>query len=322
MTRIPTRTPAGLTPRPTEYRVTRDDAFRQKLNKATHQLRTLLERSGLFVPTILHNLRSGLQGTEDFYFLKARLAITGSSCIDIAEAKSSKQPVLIKQMLKAETLLRFQREQKILAQLKGLPVSEVIDHGEKFFVMPHYKSVSLYKLIKEVNGKIPQKHALAIFYCLLEAYEQIWQAGVVHRDAKPGNILLMANGPSLVKLIDFNVAKSEKLDKRLTAPGSMVGTLSYMAPESAKGSSRVDYRADLFALGLILAEMLNLKPERSFDKTRDFIIWANTDVPVFNEEQLRDLPRELALLVRCCTENQPDLRPKIPVLKRQLLSLF
>lgn len=328
MTRIPTRTPTGLTPtpRPTEYRVTRDDAFRQKLNKATQQLRTLLERSGLFVPTILHNLRSGLQGTEDFYLLKARLAMTDFSYVDIAESKLTREKVIIKQVYKEAYLPRFRREQEILAQLKGRPVTEVLDHGSagenEFFVMPYEVSVGLDRFIKEANGKITQELALAIFYHLLEAYEQVWVAGVVHRDAKPGNILLMANGPSLVKLIDFNVAKSKVLDKGLTAHGTVVGTLGYIAPESAKGSNCVDCRADLFALGVILAEMLNLRPEKSFAETRDFVIWANADVPVFDEEQLRSLPKPLALLIRRCTENNPDLRPEISWVKQQVATLI
>ena len=95
---------------------------------------------------------------------------------------------------------------------------------------------------------------------ILEALEAAHALGVVHRDLKPENVFVtFAGGRPVLKLIDFGIAKARRLDpqqKNLTVAGVVMGTAEYMAPEQARSADKVDARADLYAVGVMLYEMI------------------------------------------------------------------
>ena len=143
---------------------------------------------------------------------------------------------------------RFEREAKILAQMSHPNIVTVHDFGEAnglyYIVMEYVDGVNLRDLL--ADGKMDPKQALAIVPPVCEALEYAHDKGVVHRDIKPENLLLDREGR--VKIADFGIASL------VGASGEKSGTPPYMAPEQEHGT--VDRRADIYALGAVLYEML------------------------------------------------------------------
>jgi dienelactone hydrolase len=153
---------------------------------------------------------------------------------------------------------RFVREIEIAAGLTHPHILPVLDSGEagglSYYVMPFVEGESLRDRLDR-EGQIPMDEALSIAREVGEALESAHRHGVIHRDVKPGNILLTEGR---VYVADFGVARAVSAagGDRLTATGMAVGTPAYMSPEQASGSERVDHRTDQFALGCVLYEML------------------------------------------------------------------
>ncbi|MCO6045182.1 serine/threonine protein kinase [Aeoliella sp. ICT_H6.2] len=143
---------------------------------------------------------------------------------------------------------RFEREAKILAQMSHPNIVTVHDFGKAqglfYLVMEYVDGVNLRDLLSD--GKIAPEQALAIVPPICEALEYAHSKGIVHRDIKPENLLLDRDGR--VKIADFGIASL------VGATSDISGTPSYMAPEQANGS--VDRRTDIYALGVVLYEML------------------------------------------------------------------
>ncbi|HKK17188.1 MAG TPA: protein kinase [Opitutales bacterium] len=142
----------------------------------------------------------------------------------------------------------FEREAKTLAKMSHSNIVTVFDHGETdglyFIVMEYIDGVNLRDLLSE--GKMEPEQALAIVPPICEALEYAHDKGVVHRDIKPENLLLDRDGR--IKIADFGIASL------VGASGEKSGTPPYMAPEQSGGT--VDRRADIYALGAVLYEML------------------------------------------------------------------
>lgn len=150
---------------------------------------------------------------------------------------------------------RFQREVRILSRLKHPNLVEIVrcgrSGGRPYFAMEFVDGKTLNDKIGD--GRIPLRKALKIAENLARALDYIHRHGIVHRDVKPSNILL--DKRLSPQLADFGLAhdKSE-IDMSLTASGTAVGTLRYSSPEQCAGDSdKVDGRADIYSLGVVLA---------------------------------------------------------------------
>jgi predicted Ser/Thr protein kinase len=156
---------------------------------------------------------------------------------------------------KAELVARFEREGKAAAKLDCAFAVEVyetfVDGDRRFIAMEYLDGATLSDLI--AHGPMPVEAATSIVVQVLHALEAAQVAGVVHRDLKPDNIFVMPDGR--VKVADFGVARMEDDASHLTKAGESLGTLGYMSPEQVKGEE-VDARTDLFAVGVMLYEML------------------------------------------------------------------
>jgi serine/threonine protein kinase len=158
---------------------------------------------------------------------------------------------------------RFLREIRIAASLTHPHILPVHDSGEAaellYYVMPYVEGESLRsRLIRE--GALPMDDALRIAREVADALSYAHSRGVVHRDIKPGNILLVG-GHAVVA--DFGIATATDIgmdDETLTSPGLVIGTPAYMSPEQARGEPMVDGRSDLYSLGCVLYEMLTGRP--------------------------------------------------------------
>src|SRR6185503_10210190 len=153
---------------------------------------------------------------------------------------------------------RFQREARTIARLEHryiLPVHDVGDDDIPYFVMRYTEGGDL-------NGLIDRKalsvaRIATIISQVAEALAHAHRQGIIHRDVKPANILISAEGDPL--LTDFGIAKIYEETLQLTSDGMMVGTPTYMAPEQLQGQP-VDPRTDIYALGVVLYQALTGEP--------------------------------------------------------------
>ncbi len=167
-------------------------------------------------------------------------------------------------------LQRFEQERQALAILDHPNIAKVLDGGitpvgQPFFVMELVDGLPLSRFCDE--GRLTPRERLELFVPICQAVQHAHQKGIVHRDLKPANILVsLIDGKPIPKVIDFGVAKAtggKLTDESLSTQfGSIVGTLEYMSPEQAGLSGLdIDTRADIYALGVILYELLTgLRP--------------------------------------------------------------
>lgn len=159
-------------------------------------------------------------------------------------------------------VVRFDSEAAALAHLNHPNIVNVIDRGRQdktyFIVMEYVEGETLQDRLK-ARGRLPQAEALAILRQVCSALAYAHRKGVVHRDIKPGNIMIDAEGR--VKITDFGLAHltAAGRDFDLTKTGQTMGTLKYMAPEQLQDPKSVDARADIYSVGVVLYEMLTGK---------------------------------------------------------------
>jgi serine/threonine-protein kinase len=159
-----------------------------------------------------------------------------------------------------ELRARFQREGRLLAALQDPRVVRVLDVGETagmlFLVMENLEGATLAHRIQD-EGRLAEAEAAAIAAGLAEALALLEQQGILHRDVKPHNVVVVAErGPVL---IDFGLAKLLDAPHDLTEPGSVMGTPLYMAPEIVAGKP-ASVASDIYSLGMVLYEMLAGRP--------------------------------------------------------------
>ena len=158
---------------------------------------------------------------------------------------------------------RFQREARSAGKLTHPGIITIFDAAElgdtSFLVMEYLEGQTLAQLIKE-GGALPSTQALDIAVQICDALDYAHSAQIIHRDIKPSNIVLLPGGR--VKLTDFGIARM-MAEPRMTRTG-IIGTLDYMSPEQAHGKD-VDHRTDIYALGVVLFEMLVGHPPFQMD---------------------------------------------------------
>ena len=157
---------------------------------------------------------------------------------------------------------RFLQEARVSAQIRSPHVAQVIDvdqapEGHAYMVLELLEGETLLQLL-ERERKLSAGVACAFTFQILEGLEAAHALGVVHRDLKPENVFVThGTQKTVVKLIDFGIAKVRREGASLTLAGVTMGTAEYMAPEQAFSADRADARSDLFAVGVMLYEMLS-----------------------------------------------------------------
>jgi serine/threonine-protein kinase len=207
---------------------------------------------------------------------------------------------------------RFDREARVVAGIRHPGVVLVHDYGVEdgspFLVMELLPGPSLARVVAE---EAPLEVGRASTYVreAAEALAAAHAAGVVHRDVKPGNLVLDAQGR--VRVVDFGIARVEQeAGAALTAAGHVMGSVAYLAPEQASGG-RVDHRADLYALGCVLLALLTGRPPFSGDSPVTIAAQhLHADPP--DLAALRpDAPASLTELVRDLLAKDPRRRPVV-----------
>ena len=169
--------------------------------------------------------------------------------------------VLRGEMARSEEMARrFLSEIKLARRVRHPNVCGIHEYGQdgalRFIVMEYVEGVDLKRVLS--GGAVPHGEAFVVGAQIAAALQAIHKAGIVHRDLKPANVMLDAQGH--VRLMDFGIAKQFGQDsgEGLTATGHIVGTPEYMSPEQAQGH-RVDFRSDIYALGIVFFELLTGK---------------------------------------------------------------
>jgi serine/threonine protein kinase len=207
---------------------------------------------------------------------------------------------------------RFSREVHAVAALNHPNICHLYDVGSDYLVMELVEGPTLSERIQQ--GAVPLEEALEIARQLADALEAAHEKGIVHRDLKPGNIILRPDGT--VKVLDFGLAKltdktpsgeqfehsqSPTLDP-VSRVGMVVGTAAYMPPEQARGKL-VDKRADIWAFGVILYEMLTGERPFEGETVSDTLIEVATKEPDWEP-----IPAQARRLLRRCLEKDPNRR--------------
>lgn len=182
----------------------------------------------------------------------------------VEEATSKRVAIKLMNRSSEDLRQRFFREARICASLSHQNIVDVFEIGETerghpFLVMQLLNGVTLAQLITQ-HGRLPAPIAAQIGRDIALALATAHAANIVHRDLKPANVFLHQETPShavVVKVLDFGVAKDlGKADALATTPGGLLGSPGYMSPEQAHARHDVDGRADIWALGVVLFEML------------------------------------------------------------------
>ena len=247
-----------------------------------------------------------------------RLGTGGMGRVDLAFDPRSQREVAIKRLPSGwgatpDLAMRFEREAMAVSKLEvdGLcPIYEVGEvKGVPYFVMPVVPGESLAEQLGRSDAPPTPAdilHFVEVFEQVARALDRAHEAGLVHRDIKPGNIMIQPNGRPV--LLDFGLVQDQQhADQRLTRTGQLPGTPSYMAPEQVAGSW-VDRRTDVYALGVSLYECVC--GSRPFD--------ADSRLELFDQIRERPLPsprrrnhsvpQDLAAVLEVATQKEPKHR--------------
>ena len=203
---------------------------------------------------------------------------------------------------------RFLREARTISGLNHPHICTLHDlgceDGVDYVVMEYLEGETLAQRLKK--GPLPPDRALEYAMQITDALDTAHRHGVIHRDVKPGNIMLTKKG---AKLLDFGLARQQRLapgsvDTDLTDEGMVLGTASYMAPEQVRGQL-ADQRSDLFSFGVALYEMLCGKRAFAGDSSMEVMHAILKDEP---PELPASVPQALDRIVRRCLEKEPDRR--------------
>lgn len=194
------------------------------------------------------------------YRIERELGLGGMAAVYLAHDQELDRPVAVK--LLAANLAgdesfrkRFVREARVAAKLSHPNIVRVFDSGEAdgrpFIVMEYVEGESLAEALRR-RGKFPPDEAVELVLQICEGLEHAHANGLVHRDVKPGNLLLREDG--VLKIADFGIARATEATK-LTQVGTVLGTAAYLSPEQAAGTE-VTPAADLYSLGVVFYELL------------------------------------------------------------------
>lgn len=199
------------------------------------------------------------------YEIERKIARGGMADVFLARDQLLDRPVALKVLfpelsVDPSFVERFRREAQSAAKLSHPNIVSVYDWGEDnntyYIVMEYLDGKSLSAMLRD-DGPLDATRAARIGAEVAAALAFAHRNGVIHRDVKPGNVLIDARGA--VKVTDFGIARARNSTENLTQTGAVMGTATYFSPEQAQGLE-VDPRSDVYSLGVVLYEMVNGKP--------------------------------------------------------------
>ena len=203
---------------------------------------------------------------------------------------------------------RFLREARLAARLSHPNVVGVYDAGEDaagpFIVMEYVEGRTLAELLGE-RGRLPADEAVALGLQACHGLEHAHEAGLVHRDVKPQNLLLRSD--RTLKIADFGIARAAE-GTALTQIGTILGTAAYLSPEQAIGED-VTSAADVYSLGAVLYELLTGRPPYQFESLADLAAKQAEGAITPVSELAPAVPRPVEDAIMCSLARNPSYRP-------------
>ncbi len=245
------------------------------------------------------------------YRIESVLGAGGYAVVYLAFDRELERMVALKvlrpERASSDGLARFRREVAVTREMSSPRLARVFDIGSSenaiFLTMELVEGESLKERLR--RGLLPVEESIAVSRGILEGLDALHAGGVVHRDVKPGNVLLGRAGE--IKLADFGLARSEVEPQGLTHSGAFLGTSEYVAPEQALGEP-VDARSDLYSLGVVMFEMLTgrlpFPAESALGVLLERLKARPPDPRRFNAQ----IPRWLARMVLRLLERRPGDR--------------
>lgn len=260
------------------------------------------------------------------YRMETEIGRGGMGIVYRATDLVEKRPVAVKAMLSSDSFsektIRFQREFRAISRLKHPNVVQVYDIGQEhhylYFVMEYISGLNFREFFEQESNKKPfdfserdrVRDFLYLFQQICDALQYIHSHRIIHRDLKPENMLIQVDPDSnlpMLKILDFGLVQETDYDIKLTRPGIPLGTVAYMSPEQAKGDT-IDHRADLYALGVVLFELLVGK--LPFEGSNPFSIIMNhsSQTPPTPSEFGIELPNGLESIIIKLLNKKPEER--------------
>lgn len=267
------------------------------------------------------SLGNSVTGLEALYDIQEKVGIGGMATV--YKGRSKKDGRLVALKIPQEKYIgdprfvrRFHREAELLAHLDHPGIVKVYDHGNQgdthYIAMEFLDGEGLDRLIE--NKRLGIRSIVEVMSRVAEALQHIHAQGIIHRDIKPGNIMVLKNAvrddgsvdPRGVRLMDFGIAAGKVLT-RLTITGARIGTPVYMSPEQAKGQ-RIDHKSDIYSFGVVFYEALCGQPP--FQGAYEAVIHQQiTQMPTPPKQVNPDIPQALSDLVYRMLEKDPEKRP-------------
>src|SRR3989440_3573512 len=249
------------------------------------------------------------------YRIEGRLGVGGMSTVHLAFDNRLERYVAIK--LLAEHLAddptfvsRFRREALAAARLVHPNIVQVFDfgfdqgHHQHFIVMEHVSGKSCAELLRD-RGHLDVGEAVAIVTQACRGLEYAHRNGVVHRDVKPGNLLVSDN--EVVKLADFGIARATD-QSSITQVGSVLGTAAYLAPEQARGEE-AGPRADIYSLGVVAYQLMSGRLPYEASSLSELALKQQRESPAPLDALNPNVPSELAQAVGMALAIDQESRP-------------
>ncbi len=265
------------------------------------------------------------------YALIERLGAGGMGEVWRAEHAMLKRPAAVKLITtaklrgeeeRAAAIARFEREALATSNLESPHTIRLFDFGTTgdgslYYAMELLRGVDLEQLV-ERHGVVSPARAVALLLQAAESLEEAHEVGLVHRDIKPANIVAARLGRTydFVKVLDFGLVATLAADERredrsrLTQEGYVVGTVTYMAPETCEGDRAADARVDVYALGCVAYWLLAGRVVFDHPSSMKVLYMHVNETPVpLSEAAPQEVPAELERLVMECLAKDPDDRP-------------
>ena len=248
------------------------------------------------------------------YRIESRLGSGGMGDVYLGFDPKLQRTVAIKVLPSAlarneDFVARFISEAQAAAQLSHPNIVPIYfigeDQGHHFFVMEHINGPSLAQELR-AQGKLPVEKALQVVQQICSGLADAHGQALIHRDIKPGNILLDRKSGQ-AKLADFGLVKSPRNDLKVTATGVVMGTVDYIAPEQGRGQP-VDGRSDLYSIGVLLYRLLSGRLPFSAESSTGMIFQHAYEPPVALEEVAPSVPKNVVAIVNRLLLKDPDHR--------------
>jgi len=278
----------------------RESVLRRRQELALQRTSALAEQYSRFGPVTIRGHR----------FVR-ELAVGGTSMVYLAESERAGDMVVLKVLRESPEageqhvqFVRFLREYELISAIRHPNVVRIFDLGiaddHAYIAMEYFPRGDLRG---RIAGGIGCEQALQLLAQMAGALQVVHEVGVLHRDLKPGNIMLRADDS--IAIIDFGLARQE-VDIEMTATGEIFGTPYYMSPEQGHGKP-LDVRSDLYSLGIVFHEMLTgRKPYLATTPMGVLYLHANAPLPVLEGELQGCQPMLERLLAKKPQERYPS----------------